>query len=350
MPPIFTLFGQSPGIVLLARHYLHALAWGLFPNFIMIALLELMIGLGRGRTILIFTMLSVLLTIGFSFIFIFGKLGFPALGIAGAGWGITASSSVMVILLGSFVWLNSQYRGYFQPALSLAFKWPAFSLWVELLKVGLPIGAMYCLEVAFFFALTLIMGALGGSLWLAANQITMQYMCTLMAVIFSIAQAITVRMGHLLGAQEPLAARRAAFCGVGTAGTFMGLAALLFWCCPTLLIAVDFHIHRVDAAALIGITITLFRVSALFQIVESIRIAWFGALRSLKDTRFPLLSSLVGFWLVPLPLGYALARVTSLGAAGLWWGMFCGALISAGLLSYRFRYKMKQVIAQKTQI
>ena len=126
-----------------------------------------------------------------------------------------------------------------------------------------------------------------------------------MAVIFSIARAITVRMGHLLGAQEPLAARRAAFCGVGTAGTFMGLAALLFWCCPTLLIAVDFDIHRVDAAALIGITITLFRVSALFQIVESIRIAWFGALRSLKDTRFPLLSSLVGFWLVPLPLGYA---------------------------------------------
>jgi MATE family multidrug resistance protein len=95
--------------------------------------------------------------------------------------------------------LHSHYRHYFR--LSLQISRSRLSLLKELLNIGLPTGVMYCLEVAFFLALTLMVGASAGSEWMAANQVALQYMGTWMAMIFAIAQAITVRMGHLLGAE-----------------------------------------------------------------------------------------------------------------------------------------------------
>lgn len=292
------------------------MAFGLLPNLIFIALLEVLVGLGRGRLIFRFILIQVSLTISWSFVLIFGKIGFPALGIAGAGWGITVNSCLMVIILGCYVLLHSDYRHYFR--LSLQINHSLFSLLRELLSIGLPTGVMYCLEVAFFLALTLMVGATGGSDWMAANQVTLQYMGTWMSLIFAIAQAITVRMGHLLGAEDIPSAKRAAVCGVATSGGLMVIIAILFWCCPLIFIAVDFNPHHVETAAVVVMIIALFKVSSLFQIVEAIRIAWFGALRSLKDTRFPLLSTLIGFWLIPLPIGYALFHYMSIGVVGFW--------------------------------
>ena len=86
MTYLFLCLGQDPVVVALAKPYLHALVWGIFPDLVMIALLEFMIGLGHTRAILVFSILAVPVTIFLSFALIFGKFGLPALGIAGAGW------------------------------------------------------------------------------------------------------------------------------------------------------------------------------------------------------------------------------------------------------------------------
>jgi len=89
MSPIFLLFGQKKELVGLANLYLHGLAWGLLPKFILIVLFEFIIGLGHARTSMIFTMISIPLYIFFSYVLILGKFGFPELAIAGAGWGMS---------------------------------------------------------------------------------------------------------------------------------------------------------------------------------------------------------------------------------------------------------------------
>ncbi|MCR9192730.1 MAG: MATE family efflux transporter [Gammaproteobacteria bacterium] len=83
-------------------------------------------------------------------------------------------------------------------------------------------GIMYCFEVGFFFALTLISGSFSTQL-LAANQIMLQYMGTGMAIIFSIAQAMTVRMGHLIGAKEIAATTRVKNTGICLSLVFMSV-------------------------------------------------------------------------------------------------------------------------------
>lgn len=335
MPPIFLLFGQSASIVALAKSYLHALAWGLFANFLMIACLEVIMGVGHARVVLVFSILSVSLNILCSYILIFGKFSFPALGIAGAGWGMTISYWITAIVLLLYIIANQNYRIYFQHVFKL--HKPLYLL--ELFQVGIPMGLMYCVEVAFFFALTLLMGLLGSQLQ-AANQVALQYLGLLMSIMFSIAQAITVRMGHLLGAKEAHAAKKAAYIGIGIAALLAIFVAIFYWLFPTILISADFDVHNSTNFEIVNIIKKLLVVSALFQIVEATRIAFFGALRGLKDTRFTLLTSIISFWCVAIPVGYIFAFYFKLGGAGFWWGMLMGASISVGLLQWRFKLKI----------
>jgi MATE family multidrug resistance protein len=336
MSPLFLLLGQSPEIVLLANTYLHAMAWGILPNVVIIALLEVFIGLGHARFILIFNVLSVSLTIFFSFSLIFGAFGLPMLGIAGAGWGLTISNWIAGLAIGVYALSNKSYKRYF----SLIFKFTRPIYFAELLSIGVPMGLMYCVEVAFFFALTLVMGTFGSSV-MAANQIALQYLGTLMAVIFSTAQAITVRMGHLLGGGNKVSAEKSAYIGVIISMLFMLLVALCYWCFPSQLISIDFEVNKPQNKQIVFFATQFLMVCALFQIFEAIRISLFGALRALKDTRFTLFISIFSFWGVALPVGYVMAIHLELGATGLWWGMVLAAGFSVLLLFWRFKFKMK---------
>lgn len=335
MAPIFLLFGQSPAIVVLAKAYLHAIAWGVLPNVIMIALLEVIMGLGRARLLLIIGVITVALTIFLSFALIFGEFGFPTLGIAGAGWGMTISYWIATLILVIYVILDKELRHYF----SLVFCPAKPTYWLELLQLGTPMGIMYCVELAFFFALTLIMGSFG-VLVMAANQLVLQYMVALMQVIFSIAQAITVRIGHLLGAGDKRSAEHTGYIGVFLCTVMMVFIGIIYNLWPEALISIDIDVNSPDNAEMLQYAVQFLMICAIFQIVEAMRITLFGALRGLKDTRFTLSMSIISFWAIALPLGYLLTTYTGLGATGYWWGMVFGAGAGVVLLFWRFKARI----------
>ena len=338
MPSIFLILGQTPAITALAKSYLYALAWGLLPNFVMISLFEFIIGIGHARIIMIFTVISVSLNIFFSNALIFGKYSMPALGIAGAGWGMSISYWITAFILTVYLLTSKIYKSYFKNICKI--RNPSYLL--ELLQIGLPMGLMFSFEVAFFFAMTLLMGSLGNHL-LAANQVVMQYLGSFISVVFSIAQAITVRMGHLLGAKNIRSAKRVYYVGFIMTITFIGICSIFYGFFPDALISIDFNVHDSDNAELIHYAKQFFSIAAFFMIFESIRISLFGALRGLKDTRFPLLISIISFWGISLPIGYLLATYFHFNGAGLWWGMVIGAGFSASILYWRFKLKMRRL-------
>jgi MATE family multidrug resistance protein len=339
---VFTLLGQNPELVALAKLYLHALAWGLFPKFILIVLYEFLLGLGHSRVIMVVTMLSIPLYIFFSFILIFGKFGLPALGIAGAGWGMTFAdwiiSSIACILLFS----SKKYRPY----INSIFTWKKPSYLWEILHLGVPMGAMFCIEVGFFFAITLVMGTIGIQS-LAANQVTMQYLSPIGGIIFSIGQAITVRMGHQLGAHQVELAKRTASTGITLSIVFMSIIAMFYWLTPKTLISVDFDVNNPNYFETVRMASEFLFIAAFFQILESIRIALFAALRALKDTHFTLLTSIISFWFIALPLGYLWETYFHFGGKGLWWGMVVGAGFSVFLLHGRFKTRIHRYQTQE---
>lgn len=339
MSTILLWLGQQPALVAKAVPYLHALTWSVFADFVGIVFMQLLIGLGHTRTNLIFSLCWVPLTIFFNYIFIFGKLGLPAFGMAGLGWGTTLSYWVTSIGLGVYMLARPTYRAYWWTLTK--FVKPKYLK--ELLKIGLPMGLMYCVEIAFFFTLTLLMGRIGTAA-LVATQITMQFVGFFVSLAFAMAQAVTVRMGHLLGAKEPLLANRAAHAGILLSFAAFSLVALAEWLFPHTFIALDFRSDHLLDPAILHYTLTFFAIAAVFQWLESVRLALYGALRALKDTRFTLLTSFIAFWCVAIPVGYGLANMKAIGAYGYWWALVLSTIVSSTLLYCRFRLKMQKLI------
>jgi len=336
MAPIFLLFGQSEQLVNLAVAYLHALAWGLLPKFVLIVLFEMLLGIGHIRTMTLFTVVTTPLYIFFSYVLIFGKFGFPRLEIAGAGWGMTLGDWLSAVFMVIIIFCNKRYAPYVRSIFN--FSSPSY-LW-EIFQIGLPMGVMYCVEVGFFFAMTLVMGLIDVHT-LAANQLTMQYLGPLMGLVFCIAQSVTVRMGHQLGANQIAAAERTSYAGIFIAIVYMSLTALVYIFFPNLLIALDFNSHNAQNVQTIVLARQFLFIAAFFQMAESIRIVLFGALRSLKDTRFTLYVSIFSFWGIALPLGYLGWKVLHMGGAAFWCAMLLSGVASVILLYYRFNWKIR---------
>jgi MATE family multidrug resistance protein len=108
-----------------------------------------------------------------------------------------------------------------------------------------------------------------------------------------------------------------------------------------MLISIDLNIHDPVNAETVHLATLFLFISAFFQIFESIRLSLFGALRGLKDTRFTLITSIISFWCIALPLGYLFSIPLDYGGAAFWWAMTAGALIGIILLYRRFCFMIK---------
>lgn len=138
-------------------------------------------------------------------------------------------------------------------------------------------------------------------------------------------------MGNKIGAKHIDTANRAAYAGIISTFCYTFLVALTFWLIPHKLIALDFSHTKVNPQ-MIDITIKLFSVAAIFQLIESIRISLFGALRALKNTKFTLLSSLIGCWGGGITMGYTFYHTLKIGPSSYWLVLSLGAVINAILL------------------
>jgi MATE family multidrug resistance protein len=335
LPLILPYLGQDKATVALATPYIHGLTWGVFPDFILTVLLHFLMGLGKTRTNLFFNLLWVPINIAANYSLMFGKWGLPALGIAGIGWGTTITFWIMTFLLGMYIFKSKLYKPYID---SLTFKLSFGSL-KELLRMGLPLGAMFTIEIGFFMTVSLLMGFISQDA-LAANQIALQYLAQISVVTFAIAQAITIRIGHTIGAGEKEQARRGAYLGIMMAFLFMLIIAIVYWSVPDILIALDLDVYAEKNRKVVELARQFLAICAVFQILETARIATFGALRALKDTQYTMWVSIITFWVCALPLGYVWAVWLNWQGAGIWWAMVVSQIIGSAILLWRFHYKM----------
>ena len=278
------------------------------------------------------------MNIALDYALIFGQFGFHAYGIAGLGYATTVSYTLLAIVLFSYLTMKPKYRQYWQ-----AFKsWQAPTYLYELLKVGLPMGLMYCFEAAYNFALAIMMGRNSVDAF-AANELVMQYLIFFSTISFAIAQALTVRMGHELGGGRQMSANRAISVGVLLALVICFVLACLQWLMPHAFIALDFTSKVSKHPLMVQMSIIMLGIAAIFLILEAVRITLFGALRAYEDTRFALVSSVIAFWFIALPLGYALSLIDGIGVYGYWWALTLSAGVNIALLFSRL-YKRYLIV------
>ncbi len=270
------------------------------------------------------------LNIPLNYIFIYGKLGLPAMGGVGCGW---ATGLVMGFMFLSMLWWVKWAPFYQASKIFNHFEWPQWPVHKRLLSVGLPIGISVFAESSIFAVIALLIGGLGATV-VAGHQIALNFSSMVFMIPYSLGMAATVRVGQALGRGEPREARFAAGVSMAAALGYACLSASLM-----LLLREEIAQIYTPDRAVIAVATTLLVYSALFQFSDAIQVTAAGALRGYQDTRVTMILTLFAYWGIGLPVGYALGLTDWFGEpsgpSGLWQGLVVGLTCAGGMLAVR---------------
>jgi MATE family multidrug resistance protein len=310
-------WGLDPGVLVLTEPYVRIVAWSVLPLLLYAAFRRYLQGMGIVRPVTVALVAANIVNVIVNWMLIYGNLGAPALGVAGAAWATVLSRVAMAgFLLGAILYREREAATSVFHHVTLEIAW-----FRRLLGLGLPAATQLTLEVGAFAAATALAGKLAPAS-LAAHQIAINYAALSFMVPLGISSAGAVRVGHAVGRRDPAGASRAGWTALLFAVLFMSGAAMIFLSVPRLLLKAF-----TSDPGVLEVGVTLLFVAAVFQLFDGVQVVATGALRGLGETRLPMLWNLAGHWFIGLPLGYTLCFIVGIGVIGLWWGLSIGLIV-----------------------
>ena len=319
-------FGQPAEVVAIVRPFYLLIAGSIVFALFFQVQRQFAESLGRPWVPMGIMLADIGLNAFLNWVFVFGHLGFPALGLVGSGWATLLARFAAVGALA--LWLNLSPT--FAPVRAAAWTGWERGRFAALLKLGVPAAGMLLFEGGAFVATALMMGWLG-TVPLAAHQIAIG--CASLAFMFplGLSLAVSMRISRAGGEGRTEALRPIGFGALATGLVIMVGFALAFALAGRVITTA--FTPAADVAALAA---RLLMVAALFQLFDGGQVISVGALRGLHDVRVPTVITFIAYWVIGLPLGYWLAFHTPLGAVGLWAGLAAGLGSAALLLGWRF--------------
>ena len=326
--PALTLAHQPAEVIPYAVGYVYRVAPSVWPFFAFIALRQTLQAHHRMRPIVITIVIANLANVFLNYAWIFGKFGFPELGVLGSAWATTVGRWLMVIFVLALGWkdLSPYLRGLAPRVFQLE---PLG----RMLRVGTPIGVQMLFEWGAFAAIGLLMGSLG-VIQMAAHQVALNLASVTFMVPLGVSSAAAVIVGHAVGREDAAGVRRSSLAALIVGAGVMSITALVFVTIPGLLAGI--YTTNLDV---IRLAVLLLPIAGVFQVFDGTQIVCLGILRGLGDTRAPMIISILGFWCLGMPVSVWLAFGRNLGAPGLWWGLVAGLAIVAIVLVLRVRHR-----------
>jgi multidrug resistance protein, MATE family len=329
---LLVALGYEPALAAEIGRFLGAIAWAA-PGLLGFAVLRsFLVAASHSRTVMIALILCVPMNAGLNWILVFGRLGAPALGIAGSGcataiiqWLMFAGVTVYTVAAPSL----GQYP--IRPSLRSAVEIG------RIVRLGLPIGGILGLEIGVFATTGILMGLLGPDA-LGAHQLVMNCISVIFMIPLGIAQAATVRVAVALGARTPAVARRAAAVALALGIAYMTIMALGLVAAPRVIARIYVDIDAPANRGLVGIALYLLVIAAVFQIFDGMQAIAAGALRGYRDTTVPLLLAVIGYWGIGFAGGWLLGFPAGYGPIGLWSGLAAGLAAVALMLTVRLYF------------
>jgi len=263
-------------------------------------------------------------------LFIYGGFGFDGLGGIGCGW---SSALVMWFELTAMVCVVSFTRMR-RIGLFSGFSAPNPAQILRLVRLGLPIGATMFFEMAIFSLMTLLIGRLGVDA-VAAHQIASNVGGITYMIPMALGMAATIRVGYNVGAGDLVTARIAG--GVAIASS---LLFALFSASIVLIFRDAIPALYTSDPGVLAVATRVLVLIAIYQVFDDGQATIIGVLRGYKDTRMPLVVTLLAYWVVALPagamLGFGVGGAPQLGVSGFWLGLIIGLVVVALTLGGRF--------------
>ncbi|WP_103865579.1 MATE family efflux transporter [Aquimarina sp. I32.4] len=345
--PLMYSMKQSAQVVELAIPYLDLVAFSLIPLIVFQALKQFSDGLSMTKIPMYATLIANLVNIILNYLLIFGKFGFPKMGIVGAAVGTLVSRFVMVIFLWIFLRDKEKSKPYVTQIKIFVLE---SKMMRKVIALGFPSALQMFFEVAIFTAAIWLSGILGEKPQ-AANQIALNLASMTFMVAMGLNVAAMVRVGNqkALGHFKDL--RRIAISIFLLTFLIEVVFALIFILFNEPLAQIYLDIKEAenltDNTETIVIAAKLLVIAALFQISDGIQVTVLGALRGLQDVKIPTLITFIAYWVVGFPISYYLGLYTTYKSSGIWIGLLAGLSASAVLLYARFNILTKKLIHKK---
>ncbi len=329
---ILLALGQEESTVVMIKSYLHALVWG-FPatvGFFYLKKITTAINFPEFGTVII--VVSMLLNVPVNYVLMFGALGFPALGLAGIGWGTTLVFWVSFLASVSMIYFHPKSRDY-----KLFHYLHQFDkeIFFKIFQTGWPIGIQLGMEVGLFTVTAMLMGKLGTAS-LAAHEIAIQTSDIFLAIPGAVSSATTARVGQMMGEKNTGGTLLVAFVNLAIAVLFALVVALGFELFASRIAGIYLDIDNPDNAVAISQATFFLKLAGVYQIFYGIQSICVGANLGLQDTRVPMLINILSFWGVGLGGGYLMGITLGWGGIGLWYGLILAPAISSIFLMVWF--------------
>ena len=287
--PLFNLVGHDPEVKKLEiLYWKYMMAGGFFPIGLA-AVSSFFSGRGQTYPVMWASITATCLNIFLNYLLIFGNMGFPEMGIAGAGLSTIISQFFNFILLLTMAFSGENNRRYHTIS-GWRFETVLFR---RLIKFGLPIGVQFFLDIAAFSAFVLIIGRLGAA-ELAATNIAFNVSMLAFMPMIGMGIAVSVLVGQALGSDKPDMADRATFSALQMSLIYMGTITIFYLVLPGMFIypfaanADPSEFQEIQVHAM-----TAMKFVAAWSIFDSAGIVISAALKGAGDTKF-IMMSIVG--------------------------------------------------------
>ncbi|WP_409276061.1 MATE family efflux transporter [Neobacillus sp. SCS-31] len=330
--PLLNAMDLDPRVHETAHNYLVNLGFGIIPLFIFNVLRSFIYALGKTRIVMVILLMALPVNFFLNYVLIFGNLGFPELGGAGAGIATSVTFWVITAITAFIIKTKEPFSAYVSFANFKEFSRGRFA---EILKIGIPMGLSLFFETSMFAVVTILISKFSVTT-IAAYQSALNIVSFLYMVPISISMAQTVLVGFEVGARRYRDARAYSWLGI-----FLAIISAV--CTGTLVVLFRDQVAGLysNDTAVIALTGSFLIYALFFQIADAIQVTALAALRGYKDVNLAFVMTLIAYWLVCLPIGYILAHNTGLGAPGYWIGLTIGLLAAGIALSFRLLYIQK---------
>ena len=318
--------------------YLFYVSFGLFPAAGYMVMRNLFEGLGNTKASMWIAFVGILVNVPANYIFIYGKLGMPAMG--GAGCGVATSLVFVAMFIAMLVY------GYTSRSTRPYRHWPE-KLWLsvkdqwQIIRIGTPIAFSIFFEVTLFACIPLVIVHLG-PIVVAGHQVAHNYSAIVFMLPLSLGLATTIRVGHLVGQQNVMELKKAISTAI-VLSVAMSLLTVIF----TLLFRGYVAALYSPDPAVIALASSLLILAAIYQFSDAVQVVAACALRGMKITKPVFFITLISYW----PIGFGLGAVLGLtnwlvkpmGVFGFWTGIIIGLTCAAIALAIVLRKQINRI-------
>jgi multidrug resistance protein, MATE family len=336
--PLLYHLNQPGDVVELAIPYLAIITFSLLPFMFFQTFKQFVEGLSQTRQAMYITIFANAANVFLNWVMIYGNLGFPALGLNGAGWATLISRVLMGLMMWYYVRKSNRYKPF---SLSFFPKKLSFPMVNKMLKIGVPSGFQFIFEVGAFSSAAIMMGWIGVTA-LAAHQIALNLASISYMMATGLAASATIRVGNQLGRNDIRTLREAGFTVFIMVAMFMSVSAFIFIVFREFLPSL-----YIDDAQVIQMSAVLLVIAGFFQLSDGIQVVGLGALRGMADVKIPTIVTLVAYWIIGLPGGYILAFSFGMGEIGIWIGLLTGLSLTGAMLLWRFHVLSRKLLIRQ---